>query len=162
MLLPVPVRVLQRRRQQQQAPQMVPWWYQGRSASTIRYVFAFIHACLRMVVMVALCSGNGFVRRMVWCDCLVVLLLLLQRLLLLHLHVYVATALPEAHTPLHLFMPIRQSPLVVSLNTVFCFPSWQVFVVELTRKPLFPGIYTPVMVKNERLLKEIAETKKQG
>lgn len=36
-------------------------------------------------------------------------------------------------------------------------------MVELTRKPLFPGIYTPVMVtKNERLIKEIMETKKQG
>jgi Lon-like ATP-dependent protease len=39
----------------------------------------------------------------------------------------------------------------------------QVFVVELSRKPLFPGIYTPVMVtKNEKLIKEIMETKKQG
>jgi len=39
----------------------------------------------------------------------------------------------------------------------------KVFVVELGRKPLFPGIYTPVMVtKNERLIKEIMETKKQG
>lgn len=39
----------------------------------------------------------------------------------------------------------------------------KVYVVELTRKPLFPGIYTPVMVsKNEKLIKEIMETKKQG
>ena len=39
----------------------------------------------------------------------------------------------------------------------------QVYVVELSRKPLFPGIYTPVMVsKNEKLIKEILETKKQG
>ena len=46
-----------------------------------------------------------------------------------------------------------------SLHTV----SPQVYVVELTRKPLFPGIYTPVHVsKNEKLIKEIMETKKQG
>lgn len=39
----------------------------------------------------------------------------------------------------------------------------KVFVVELSRKPLFPGIYTPVMVsKNEKLIKEITEAKKQG
>ncbi|KAJ9508111.1 hypothetical protein QJQ45_021406, partial [Haematococcus lacustris] len=38
-----------------------------------------------------------------------------------------------------------------------------VFVVELTRKPLFPGIYTPVTIsKNEKLIKEIMDTKKQG
>ena len=37
------------------------------------------------------------------------------------------------------------------------------YVVELTRKPLFPGIYTPVLInKNEKLIKEIMETKKQG
>lgn len=39
----------------------------------------------------------------------------------------------------------------------------QVFVVELSRKPLFPGIYTPVLVlKNERLIKEVMEAKKHG
>ncbi|PNH10234.1 Lon protease, mitochondrial [Tetrabaena socialis] len=39
----------------------------------------------------------------------------------------------------------------------------KVFVVELARKPLFPGIYTPVMIKkNEALLKEIMEVKRQG
>ncbi|GAX85453.1 hypothetical protein CEUSTIGMA_g12869.t1 [Chlamydomonas eustigma] len=39
----------------------------------------------------------------------------------------------------------------------------KVYVVELSRKPLFPGIYTPVMVnKNEKLIKEIMDTKKQG
>ncbi|GIL92222.1 hypothetical protein Vretimale_18475 [Volvox reticuliferus] len=39
----------------------------------------------------------------------------------------------------------------------------KVFVVELSRKPLFPGIYTPVMInKNEALVKEIMEVKKQG
>ncbi|KAJ9507775.1 hypothetical protein QJQ45_019313, partial [Haematococcus lacustris] len=39
----------------------------------------------------------------------------------------------------------------------------KVFVVELTRKPLFPGIYTPVTIsKNEKLIKEIMDTKKQG
>jgi Lon-like ATP-dependent protease len=39
----------------------------------------------------------------------------------------------------------------------------KVFVVELSRKPLFPGIYTPVMInKNEALVKEILEVKKQG
>ena len=39
----------------------------------------------------------------------------------------------------------------------------QVYVVELTRKPLFPGIYTPVTIsKNEKLIKEITEAKKQG
>lgn len=39
----------------------------------------------------------------------------------------------------------------------------QVFVVELSRKPLFPGIYTPVVVqKNERLIKEVTEAKRQG
>ena len=39
----------------------------------------------------------------------------------------------------------------------------KVFAVELSRKPLFPGIYTPVMVtKNEKLIKEITEAKKQG
>lgn len=49
------------------------------------------------------------------------------------------------------------------LLTVVHTPLVQVYVVELTRKPLFPGIYTPVMVtKNERLIKEIMETKKQG
>lgn len=37
------------------------------------------------------------------------------------------------------------------------------FVVELSRKPLFPGIYTPVLVlKNERLIKEVMEAKKAG
>ena len=47
----------------------------------------------------------------------------------------------------------------LSVHTV----SPQVYVVELTRKPLFPGIYTPVHVsKNEKLIKEIMETKKQG
>lgn len=35
-------------------------------------------------------------------------------------------------------------------------------MVELGRKPLFPGIYTPVMIKNEKLIKEIMEIKKQG
>ena len=44
-----------------------------------------------------------------------------------------------------------------------CLPTSQVYVVELTRKPLFPGIYTPVLInKNEKLIKEIMETKKQG
>ncbi|KAG1661222.1 hypothetical protein FOA52_008267 [Chlamydomonas sp. UWO 241] len=39
----------------------------------------------------------------------------------------------------------------------------KVFVVELTRKPLFPGIYTPVTVtKNERMIKDILEMKKAG
>ncbi|KAG2492403.1 hypothetical protein HYH03_009349 [Edaphochlamys debaryana] len=39
----------------------------------------------------------------------------------------------------------------------------KVFVVELTRKPLFPGIYTPVIIsKNEALVKEIMDVKKQG
>ena len=39
----------------------------------------------------------------------------------------------------------------------------KVYVVELTRKPLFPGIYTPVMItKNEPLIKEIMDTKRQG
>jgi hypothetical protein len=39
----------------------------------------------------------------------------------------------------------------------------KVFVVELSRKPLFPGIYTPLLVnKNEALVKEIMELKKQG
>jgi Lon-like ATP-dependent protease len=39
----------------------------------------------------------------------------------------------------------------------------QLYVVELGRKPLFPGIYTPVMIqKNERLLKEIADMRRQG
>lgn len=39
----------------------------------------------------------------------------------------------------------------------------QVFVVELQRKPLFPGIYTPVLVlKNEALIKEVMEAKKHG
>jgi Lon-like ATP-dependent protease len=39
----------------------------------------------------------------------------------------------------------------------------QVFVVELNRKPLFPGIYTPVMIqKNEKLVKEIYDAKKHG
>ncbi|KXZ44915.1 hypothetical protein GPECTOR_61g868 [Gonium pectorale] len=39
----------------------------------------------------------------------------------------------------------------------------KVFVVELSRKPLFPGIYTPVIIsKNEALVKEIMEVKKQG
>jgi len=39
----------------------------------------------------------------------------------------------------------------------------KVFVVELSRKPLFPGIYTPVLVvKNERLIKEVMEAKKHG
>ncbi len=34
-------------------------------------------------------------------------------------------------------------------------------MVELTRKPLFPGIYTPVLVlKNEKLIKEVMEAKK--
>jgi Lon-like ATP-dependent protease len=38
-----------------------------------------------------------------------------------------------------------------------------VFVVELGRKPLFPGIYTPVLVlKNERLIREVTEAKKNG
>jgi Lon-like ATP-dependent protease len=38
-----------------------------------------------------------------------------------------------------------------------------VYAVELARKPLFPGIYTPVMIqKNEKLIKEIVEAKKQG
>lgn len=37
------------------------------------------------------------------------------------------------------------------------------YVVELTRKPLFPGIFTPVLIsKNEKLIKEIMDTKKQG
>jgi Lon-like ATP-dependent protease len=36
-------------------------------------------------------------------------------------------------------------------------------MVELSRKPLFPGVYTPVLVhKNERLIKEVLEQKKQG
>jgi hypothetical protein len=36
-------------------------------------------------------------------------------------------------------------------------------VVELNRKPLFPGIYAPVMVqKSEKLLKEIEEMRRQG
>ncbi|KAG2430217.1 hypothetical protein HXX76_010316 [Chlamydomonas incerta] len=39
----------------------------------------------------------------------------------------------------------------------------KVFVVELSRKPLFPGIYTPVIIsKNEALVKEIMDVKKQG
>ncbi|KAI8475159.1 MAG: Lon protease C-terminal proteolytic domain-containing protein [Monoraphidium minutum] len=39
----------------------------------------------------------------------------------------------------------------------------KVFVVELSRKPLFPGIYTPVLVlKNEKLIKEVMEAKKHG
>eukprot|EP00879_Flechtneria_rotunda_P013415 GHRR01014005.1.p1 GENE.GHRR01014005.1~~GHRR01014005.1.p1 ORF type:complete len:539 (+),score=198.08 GHRR01014005.1:193-1809(+) len=39
----------------------------------------------------------------------------------------------------------------------------KVFVVELSRKPLFPGTYTPVMVlKNEKLIKEVLDAKKQG
>lgn len=39
----------------------------------------------------------------------------------------------------------------------------QVFVVELARKPLFPGIYTPVMVSgSEALIREITEARKQG
>ena len=39
----------------------------------------------------------------------------------------------------------------------------KVFVVELTRKPLFPGIYTPLLVtKNERLIREIMDAKKHG
>ncbi|GFR50901.1 hypothetical protein Agub_g13195 [Astrephomene gubernaculifera] len=39
----------------------------------------------------------------------------------------------------------------------------KVFVVELSRKPLFPGIYTPVIIsKNEALVKEILEVKRQG
>jgi Lon-like ATP-dependent protease len=38
-----------------------------------------------------------------------------------------------------------------------------VFVVELSRKPLFPGIYAPIVVqKNERLIKEVTEAKKAG
>jgi Lon-like ATP-dependent protease len=38
-----------------------------------------------------------------------------------------------------------------------------VLVVELSRKPLFPGIYTPVLVlKNEKLVKEVMEAKKHG
>jgi Lon-like ATP-dependent protease len=39
----------------------------------------------------------------------------------------------------------------------------QLFVVELNRKPLFPGIYAPVMINNNaKLIKEILEAKKQG
>eukprot|EP00878_Enallax_costatus_P038130 GHUV01043289.1.p1 GENE.GHUV01043289.1~~GHUV01043289.1.p1 ORF type:complete len:305 (+),score=59.91 GHUV01043289.1:230-1144(+) len=39
----------------------------------------------------------------------------------------------------------------------------KMFVVELQRKPLFPGIYTPVLVlKNEALIKEVMEAKKHG
>lgn len=48
-------------------------------------------------------------------------------------------------------------------HTILARVCLQVYVVELTRKPLFPGIYTPVMVsKNEVLIKEIMETKRQG
>ena len=39
----------------------------------------------------------------------------------------------------------------------------QMFVVELSRKPLFPGIYTPVLVhNNEKLIKEVQEQRRQG
>ncbi|KAF8065961.1 lon protease [Scenedesmus sp. PABB004] len=39
----------------------------------------------------------------------------------------------------------------------------KMFVVELGRKPLFPGIYTPVLVlKNERLIREVMDARKAG
>ncbi|WIA37624.1 hypothetical protein OEZ86_014525 [Tetradesmus obliquus] len=39
----------------------------------------------------------------------------------------------------------------------------KMFVVELSRKPLFPGIYTPVLVhNNEKLIKEVQEQRRQG
>jgi Lon-like ATP-dependent protease len=48
-----------------------------------------------------------------------------------------------------------------------CPPGWlslqQMFVVELSRKPLFPGIYTPVLVhNNEKLIKEVQEQRRAG
>lgn len=49
------------------------------------------------------------------------------------------------------------------MNCAWLHRRLQVYVVELSRKPLFPGIYAPVMVnKNEALIKEIMETKRQG
>jgi Lon-like ATP-dependent protease len=42
-------------------------------------------------------------------------------------------------------------------------PAAQMFVVELSRKPLFPGIYTPVLVhNNEKLIKEVQEQRRAG
>lgn len=39
----------------------------------------------------------------------------------------------------------------------------QLYVVKLQRKPLFPGIYTPVTVTNNaKLIKEIMERKQSG
>uniref|UniRef100_A0A383VUK5 Lon protease homolog n=1 Tax=Tetradesmus obliquus TaxID=3088 RepID=A0A383VUK5_TETOB len=39
----------------------------------------------------------------------------------------------------------------------------KMFVVELSRKPLFPGIYTPVLVHNNaQLIKEVQEQRRQG
>lgn len=39
----------------------------------------------------------------------------------------------------------------------------QLFVVKLHRKPLFPGIYTPVTITNNaRLIKDISEKKRSG
>lgn len=39
----------------------------------------------------------------------------------------------------------------------------QLYVVKLHRKPLFPGIYTPVTItNNERLIREIREKKAGG
>ncbi|KAF6254413.1 Lon protease C-terminal proteolytic domain-containing protein [Scenedesmus sp. NREL 46B-D3] len=39
----------------------------------------------------------------------------------------------------------------------------KMFVVELSRKPLFPGIYTPVLVhNNEKLIKEVQEQRRAG
>eukprot|EP00882_Tetradesmus_deserticola_P008664 GHRQ01009135.1.p1 GENE.GHRQ01009135.1~~GHRQ01009135.1.p1 ORF type:complete len:137 (+),score=45.01 GHRQ01009135.1:260-670(+) len=39
----------------------------------------------------------------------------------------------------------------------------KMFVVELSRKPLFPGIYTPVLVhNNEALIREVQEQRRAG
>ena len=39
----------------------------------------------------------------------------------------------------------------------------QLYVVKLNRKPLFPGIYTPVTITNNAgLIKEISDKKRSG
>lgn len=55
----------------------------------------------------------------------------------------------------------RGSVLVFLCLYVCCCPL-QLYAVTLHRKPLFPGIYTPVTIKNNaKLIREIME-KKQG
>jgi hypothetical protein len=56
-------------------------------------------------------------------------------------------------------IPAHALPTVI----IPCCLAAQMFVVELSRKPLFPGIYTPVLVhNNEKLIKEVQEQRRQG